>query len=365
MSRACPSQRGTSLIEALLAFLVLSLGMLGAVRLQRHVEHGADLARQRSEAVRLAQQDIEQLRGFTAVAAASGVRSYAAIAPAEVEIGPSAADQGSASYRVERRIAEPSVGLLKTASVNVHWTDRTGQPHRVLLQSAISGTPPALSAVLPVHAGAPPTRSVQGRSPRIPADSRDLGDGRSLFRPTAASTLAFVLSNTTGQVIARCTAGAGEFVDAAGCVAVEGLLLSGWIRFSLAAAPDAAGADALLPLAMSLELTPGSAAPEPECFVHPRAGLVAYHCVVATSIPWSGRSRVVPLGWALGTAPGELRVCRYVGDHDGSGAIDRNAEHPEHYSQVDVNLMQQNFLVIHGDRPCPASPAAITVAHQP
>lgn len=364
MSRAPQRQGGTSLIEALLAFLVLSLGMLGAARLQRHVEHGADLARQRSEAVRLAQHDIEQLRAFTTVGAASAVRSYSGIAAADAEVG-AATGHHSTSYRLERRIDEPPVGTLKTASVSVQWADRTGELQSVLLQSAIAGTPPALSAVLPVHAGAPPVRSVHGRSPRIPATARELGDGRSLLKPSATGTLAFVLSNTTGKITARCTVGLDEVIDAAGCVLIDGLLLSGWIRFSLAAPPDAAGADPPLPLTMSLELSAGAAAAAPECFAEPRAGLVAYHCVIATSSPWSGRSRVVPLGWALGAAAGELRVCRYVADHDGSGAIDRNAEHPEHYSEVDVNLMQQNFLVIRGDQQCPASPATITAAHQP
>jgi hypothetical protein len=70
-------------------------------------------------------------------------------------------------------------------------------------------------------------------------------------------------------------------------------------------------------------------------------------------------------------------VCRYVNDIDGSGAIDRNDEHPSVYRGVDGPLQQQNFLVIRGDLTCPAEAAATidpkaaatavvaTAAHQP
>ena len=107
---------------------------------------------------------------------------------------------------------------------------------------------------------------------------------------------------------------------------------------------------------------------------------VAYRCVVvAAGDPprWSGQSVLVPVGWTIGTAPTQRRVCRYVNDLDGSGAIDRNDEHPSVYRNVDAPLQQQNFLVIRGDLACPTEAAATieskaaatapvtTVAHQP
>jgi Tfp pilus assembly protein PilV len=353
-------QRGASLVEALIAFMVLSLGTLGIAHLQRHVEHGADLARQRSEAVRLAQQDIEQLRAFAAMSAASGVRSYADIAPADTSVDAASGYRSNASYRVERRIAEEPDAALKTATVLVRWTDRTGQPQSVLLQSAVAGMPPALSAALPVQAHEPPMKTVHGRSPRIPASARKLAGGRSVLKPAASGGLAFVLSNATGRVTERCSATA-DTADPSDCVRFDALLLSGWIRLSLAAPPAADANDKPLPVAVSLVLTGADAAPAPECFTEPRERIVAYHCVIAASGPWSGRSTVVPQGWTLAAEAGAFKVCRYSGDHDGSGAIDRNAEHPEHYSNVDVSLMQQNFLLVRGDQACPAN----TVQHQP
>jgi hypothetical protein len=180
------------------------------------------------------------------------------------------------------------------------------------------------------------------------------------------------------------------------CVEFKALLLSGTVRFSNADPPDAVAANETpLELALSIGL-PGMLAPaSPWCHaeaqktviyrdasgVHREAvaldatpasrGLAswqdtgerfsAYRCVVvAAGDPprWSGQSVLVPVGWTIGAAPTQRRVCRYVNDIDGSGAIDRNDEHPSVYRGVDGPLQQQNFLVIRGDLACPTEAAA-------
>ena len=87
---------------------------------------------------------------------------------------------------------------------------------------------------------------------------------------------------------------------------------------------------------------------------------VTYQCVVpvrGAAGRWSGRSHLVPLGWAIGTTADTHRVCRYTSDLDRSGSIERNDEHPATYSAVDRTLQQQNFLVIRGDQTCPVGTA--------
>ena len=113
--------------------------------------------------------------------------------------------------------------------------------------------------------------------------------------------------------------------------------------------------------AVALEATPASLAATEWRDTGER--FTAYRCVVAAAGDpprWSGQSTVVPLGWEIGSAPTQRKVCRYVSDNDGSGAIDRNDEHPSVYRQVDGALLQQNFLVIRGDLDCP-QPAAATI----
>jgi Tfp pilus assembly protein PilV len=60
-------QRGISLIEALLALAVMALGMMGLVGVQSTLRSTSDVAKQRSEAVRIAQAEIERWRAFDAL----------------------------------------------------------------------------------------------------------------------------------------------------------------------------------------------------------------------------------------------------------------------------------------------------------
>lgn len=357
-------QRGTSLIEALIAFLVLSLGMLGMARLQNQLRLHADIARQRSEAVRLAQEDIESLRSFATLTAAPDGHSYADIASATRTFDAASGHRSNASYRLVRHIDDAGDDGMRTAAVALEWQDREGATQRVQLDSLIAAAPPALSGALTVQAMADPLHAVRGRSAAIPLAATDLGNGRSAWTPTAAGTVAVIFSNLTGQISARCNVASGSTQDAGlqlndlgPCDPVEGWLLSGTVRFSLSSPPDPSRAtDAAMPLAISLALDGASASAVPECISEVQERSVTYHCIVAPAQGrWSGHSSVVPRGWSLGTRAGEYKVCRYSADQDGSGAVDRNAEHPEHYHDVDGALMQQNFLIVKGSEPCPVA----------
>ena len=95
-------QRGFTLVESLIAFLVLSLGMLAVVRLQPELRQHAELARQRSEATRLAQLDIEGLRGFLQLRVDGAAPAFEGIASADYAIEPDAL--GSPRYAVQRSV---------------------------------------------------------------------------------------------------------------------------------------------------------------------------------------------------------------------------------------------------------------------
>jgi Tfp pilus assembly protein PilV len=366
-------QRGATLLEALVAFLVLSLGMLTVARVQTQLRLNSDIARQRSEAVRLAQQDMETLRAFSVLQATAGARSYADISSANNTVDLSTGYQTNTRYLVSRKVDAGGTPNAKNTSVNVSWTDHAGTTQQVVLNSVIAGSNPAYSGALGVAPSRAPVKGAYARSARIPLTAKDLGNGSSALKPVSSGGVALVFNNLSGEVTARCAGinpGAAtkdlSAADLTSCDATMGYLLSGSVRFSSTAPPNAGQAsEAPLPLAVALSVTGGNYDNPPWCASEPiqtDAGdrFVAYHCVVyppSNAAQWSGRADLVPTGWTIGTGPNERRVCRYSADLDGSGAVDTNVEHPASYTRVTGTLVNQNFLVIAGTENCPLGSA--------
>jgi Tfp pilus assembly protein PilV len=408
-------QRGISLIEALVAFLVLCIGMLAAARMQPWLRQHSELARQRSEAVRLAQQDIERLRAFAVMPVTTGVPSYDGIANGGAVIDDDAGALTSTRYQLTRNVDALGTPNAKQVSVMVSWAERSGVPQQVTLNTLVAAGDPALAGALTLAPRGVAVKGAAGRSADIPLAAKDLGDDSSVFKPVVGGVAALLFDNRTGQVSARCTVSNPALAtrdlaatDLSACTRLSGMLLSGQIRLTSATPPSTAQAnDAPLSLEVTVALAGGTSTIAPWCgseamksvAITGAGGLrleavpldalpaslgvsewqdrgerfVAYHCVIvppAGTGQWSGRSTLVPAGWTIGTTAGAWRVCRFSSDLDGSGAIDANIEHPPIYQNVDIALKRQNFLVIRGTETCPASAATdlanplATAAHQ-
>jgi Tfp pilus assembly protein PilV len=416
-----PRQRGTTLLEALITFVVLSLGILTVGRVQTHLRLGSDIARQRAEAVRLGQEELENLRAFSVVAVTAGARAYADIAARSLSIDGGTGYVSNTTYRLTRAV-EADAGLdAKQVSVDVAWADRSGQAQHIVLHSVVAALDPKYAGALTIAPTGKPVKGAFGRSPWIPLDAKNLGDGRSAIKRLGAPTTALVFDNADGHVAATCS-GLDPALDTAGltadalstCETVTAYLVSGIVRFSFANPPDAAQATGQpLPIGVQALSTGGSYAIAPSCTSEPlktvsfvsgssrrveavaldatpaSLGLAAgtdsgdryvgYQCVVYPLANgwWSGDTGLVPSGWSIGTTSSAFRVCRFAADRDGSGAIDANAEHPVHYTNLSASLANQNFLVITGSEACPGSTASAggvvgaldpdlaTVQHQP
>lgn len=382
-----PCQRGGSLVSTLVATLALALGALAATRVQSQLRSGAETARQRAEAVALAQEEIERLRAFTRLDAGADGDGRDALSSGARDVRPAG---GATVYRVVRTVTDAVAGDRSTLQVEVSWRESGGAPRRVHLETLLGRVDPALGAALGQTARGFPLARVDGRDARIPRSARDLGDGRSLLASGRAGPHAVVLDNATAAVVGVCRAGdATRRADPAGadtCTPVTGgLLVTGRVRFSLGTAPSALVADdAPLDFGVSLVAASPTAAP-PGCGTEARSAggerWVDYACHVvpaAGTTGWSGRVELVPAGWEIGTAAGRFRVCRHSADHDASGAIDRAAEHPARQRHVVASLAEQNFLVVAGVHGCPTgAPVEIdglgtenhadlsTVPHQP
>lgn len=375
-------QHGVSLVEALVALVIMSIGMVALVGLQSTLRLSADVARQRSEAVRLAQAETERWRAFTTLAAAPGQVAYADLLGTDV---PVQVDGQSTNTRfaLSRTVVSQDAPARKSLRILVQWQDRAGNTQQVDFNSVIAGIDPALSGSLLVRPYAQPVRRPLNRHVGIPLQAKDFGDGTSAFRPPGSANLrAWVFDNATG-VITRLCAVANPAVtnttlapeNIVNCSEGPAHYLAGQVRFINSGDVNAARAEApdghALNLDMALTLSSANhPSPGWECFddapVNSGQALnwpkVSYHCAVMANPQrtWSGQLDVRPLpfegdvgAWAV-TATGEnlRKVCRYTVLAGDTGA---NRLHPAQYVDVplDAPLAHQNFLVIPAAATCP------------
>ena len=375
-------QRAMVLLEALIALLVLSLAISGLMQLNLLLRQGADLSRQRSAALRLAGSTLEALRSpLQPVLPDVPDTDARFLTTLRVDPGPEGAQAAGLGSRAVRS--------------TVSWTDQRGQPQQLSLLTLLPPADPEgllSAALLPVRSasGSLPAQPLR-RSPRIPIQAGDLGDGQSALK--VSSDRIWIFDNLSGALIQHCISDPAlnlqplTRTSLQGCTLTSGLLLAGHVRFSTHS-DTLIATDALDPLdaAMNLDLRltpligtrPGwdcqdniASSPAPGQMV------VSYFCrvepdrTVAGQRVWSGRLDIHPIGWTIGASTTAFRVCRYGQDRDGNGRID-NTEHPAIYLDVATALLEQNFLVVRGTANCPAgalpqtgSPRLETWPHQP
>lgn len=363
-----PHHAGMSLIEALIALAMMAFGALSVLGVQSTLRLQSDLARQRSEALRIGQAEIESLRGLDTLAA---FEALGAAGPTTV-INPG----GDTEYRLRRSVALAPAGVndsatspaeeqarYKGVSVQVEWADRSGQTQSVALATAVHGALPVLSGTLAVPGDRAPLHQPGGRHRSIPPQAVDQGDGTSILVPPGAR-VRWTFDNASGVITQLCDT----------CEPVNARLLSGYVRFALgASAPGPADAEqppsSAFPVKVKLIQSAPTGLPAPVCHSHAESAYVVYHCAVQTLEDgrWSGRSTLVEEGALVLSSGHEVdhhRVCRYtalVGEPLTPST--RNLDHPDTYTDVSTALRDQNFLVIRagdGTQPfaCPGDDAA-------
>jgi len=399
-------ERGVSLVESLVAFLVLALGTAAAAHLQSELRLTGDVARERSEAIRLAQAASEDMRSFAALDGAPGRRTFTDIVSAATTVSAASSPGAHADYRIERRVDDLAFGATKSTRVAVSWRDRGGNGREVVLHSFIAGIAPAYAGSLALATGAiqSATRGASERAPAIPLTARRLDDGRSAWKPSERAPIALVFDDRSGAIVGRCDVApalATRDLSAAalsGCNSGRWLLVAGTIRFTSTTPPDPARANEP-PLATSLVLTlrDGDYPAPATCFSEARktvrylvdgsvhiddvaldataaaAGLdawqetgdrfLAWHCIVTPRADgrWSGHIALRGDGWTIGAAADQRRVCRYLPAR--GHAIDANIAAAGEDIDVGAALLGRNFLVVGGSERCPNEPS--TEPYQP
>jgi Tfp pilus assembly protein PilX len=199
---------GVALIEALIALAIMAFGMLAVVGMQGTLRQNSDLSRQRAEAVRIAQQEIERVRAYALLVDPSGAitNTFSSLATRSNVV----MQAGNATYALNTFVTEgqglPSLATnqpsMKTLGVNVGWTDRNGVAQNVRLSTVIHGVAPELAGTLSVPPNGFPTTTAGGRHVSIPWNAIPLGDGTSGFVPPqpTGGTVAWLFNNVTGLI---------------------------------------------------------------------------------------------------------------------------------------------------------------------
>lgn len=332
-------QRGFTLMEALVSLLVMAFGMLAIAGFQVTLSRNADVAKQRTEATRLAQEKLEQLRSFPNLTAYANQMVSSTIGTQETITT-------NATYtRTWGVAAAGTVDTGRAVVVGVNWADRAGAAQQVQLFSSISASDPAEVGGLwfPLPDGKilrrPKDRDIDIPIPAMPISGTDKS-----YIPWTAGTF-LVFSNVSGDIVLKCTSTptAGNIGDTNVCTPSSGYILSGYISGGLVA----------LATGISFSSTNWMAG-SPECVVDqafdqnspttPLTGFKYYTCLIqptdhdsspATALVWTGRVDI------SGSFAGGTKTCRYTTD---ASTTDNN-KHPATYTLVDRSLDNQNFNV--------------------
>jgi type IV pilus modification protein PilV len=330
-------QIGFALVEALVALLILSLGILALAQLQSRMAQHSALARQQVQAMAFAQERVEQWRAATD-------QQFEAIAPGQDHAASGPGEGTSFERRWQVAATGAGAGATKTMQVQVQWAGRDGQDQEVQLRSLMLPNDGLRAALL--------------MSPLSPAQTQLGADGRPAAVlphavPIAGSSrwqrmqvpgLAgdggawMVFDARSGDVAYRCSAVPSSEAALSACLALAARAMHGTVHLG----------PTITLAATTLLLADASVAP---CVHAPVPGLpqaFGFLCLVPvqdhdgsarTPPVWSGRLQFSARS-SIGDA---VQVCRYA--HNASQTDGQ-------YVNVAQTLFHQNHVLVTQD--CPA-----------
>ncbi|MFO1329697.1 MAG: prepilin-type N-terminal cleavage/methylation domain-containing protein [Rubrivivax sp.] len=342
--------RGFTLIEALIALAVVAFGLMGIASMQGLLSRSSDVAKQRSEAVRLAQQQIETMRAYTSIAVVAGQTSWNGLANG------TDTTTTNATYTRTWTVAGVTTDPMRRVSVNVAWTDRAGEAQNVTLNSVISKTDPIdvglMGFPLPQNTT---LKRPKNRNLNIPVPAVDLGNGKSVYQ--LANNFAVVFGNDTGYVVMKCDFVVSSASQLDSCITYSAYILAGYVSLSGGSFPGGLGLNtAGLTGTTGVTCTMGNAVDQNDGTTI--AGYKYYLCVVALApnTTWSGTVKLT--GMQTGT---DLLVCRF--QFPSSGSVSANARNVQPYSTVAESLDNQNYVITTSSA-CPTIGGLATTLHQ-
>lgn len=136
-------QHGMTLVEVLVALLVLSVGVVALVKFQSDVIRNQNIVNQHSEAIAIAKNKLDELRKFEVIATTTGKTAYD-----DIVDGTSTVSGTNASYSLSWTVVDVTDPPHKKVTVTVTWTDHHNTSRSISMESIIGKVDPNTSGTV-------------------------------------------------------------------------------------------------------------------------------------------------------------------------------------------------------------------------
>jgi Tfp pilus assembly protein PilV len=141
MRKSNNKENGLTLVGAMIAMLILAVGIVGIIQLHAVVIRNKAIAAQHSEALVLAENKMVEFRKFSKITTSAGFTAYS-----DIVSGSSSVTRNSVTYSLVWTVTDVLSPPHKVISISVSWTDSTNTLRTVSLSSHVSPIDPVTGA---------------------------------------------------------------------------------------------------------------------------------------------------------------------------------------------------------------------------
>ena len=366
------SEKGFSIIEALIGFAIFSTGFIALGTIESNLAYHSDISKQKTEAIRFAQNEIEELRNFSEITGTTD--SWNSLTSTSTPIlrdyysTPNKTIPTNTIINIKRSIDSDINKTFRLVSAVVSWPDRKGITQSVTLASIVSKSSPTDSAYLnfPLPQNTFLKRP-KSRNINIPISATDLGNGNSAFQ--LSSNYAIIFNDASGYIIKKCNTiitHLEQTHDTQKCTNYNAYLLAGYITADSESSLTGLGINTV-----SLTNWDNSNGKLISCIYQPALNqntqtiipkTYYYICVIPslTNQGWSGKVMIggIPVG------PNQnFKVCRFQYPTETGANINQRNAQP--YINVNESIDNQNYFIdTRNSSFCPVISSLQTVIHQ-